>query len=216
MLEQCWNHSKQYGDNVATLYFAKHRRCELSRVTSIFNNDNGNGSENVTVKVNSCFSKFCRVYSNFPENFKCRPVFLDLNFWGPYSTLKREKNSSWLVCVLHEGDVTRDDSQQRFKCNAALQHCYDILTLCCAKNRREIRHFHVVVVYWRQRNVQKGVMHGVVVLLIKPLFAIRWRWSCCRRPCVCLSSLAINHMHDRTTCLGDIFVWHKTNFVSYK
>ena len=79
-----------------------------------FNNDNGNGSENVTVKVNSCFSKFCRVYSNFPENFKCRPVFLDLNFWGPYSTLKREKNSSWLVCVLHNGDVTRDDSQQRF------------------------------------------------------------------------------------------------------
>ena len=43
----------------------------------------------------------------------------------------------------------------------------------------------------------------------RPLFAILWRWSCCRRPCVCLSSLAINHMHERTTCLGGIFVWHK-------
>ena len=44
--------------------------------------------------------------------------------------------------MLHETIRNND-----FKCNAALQHCYDILTLCCAKNRREIRHFHVVVVY---------------------------------------------------------------------
>ena len=115
-LQQCWNHSKQYGNNVATLYFAKHRRCKLSRVTSTFNNDNGDGSENVTVTVNSCFSKFCRVYSNFPIFLKMsnEASFPELEFWGPYSTLKREKNSSWLVCVLHKGDVTRDDSQQLF------------------------------------------------------------------------------------------------------
>ena len=33
MLKQCCNHSKQYRNNVATLYCAKNRRCELSRVT---------------------------------------------------------------------------------------------------------------------------------------------------------------------------------------
>ena len=34
MLEQCCNYSKQYRNNVATLCFAKNRRCESSRVTS--------------------------------------------------------------------------------------------------------------------------------------------------------------------------------------
>ena len=34
MLEQCCNHSKQCRNNVATLFFAKNRRCESSRVTS--------------------------------------------------------------------------------------------------------------------------------------------------------------------------------------
>ena len=34
MLEQCCNHSKQCHNNVATLYCAKNRRGEPSRVTS--------------------------------------------------------------------------------------------------------------------------------------------------------------------------------------
>ena len=34
MLEQCCNHSKQCGNNVATLCCAKNRRRESSRVTS--------------------------------------------------------------------------------------------------------------------------------------------------------------------------------------
>ena len=34
MLEQCCNYSKQYRNNVATLCWSKHRRCESSRVTS--------------------------------------------------------------------------------------------------------------------------------------------------------------------------------------
>ena len=48
---------------------------------------------------------------------------------------------------LHKGDVTRDDSQQRFlaqhnikallrHCFEWLQHCSNITTLCCAENRR--------------------------------------------------------------------------------
>ena len=38
MLKQCSKHSKQYCNNVATLYCAKNRRCELSRVTSLLKN----------------------------------------------------------------------------------------------------------------------------------------------------------------------------------
>ena len=34
MLKQCCNHSKQYQNNVVTMYCAKNRRCELSRETS--------------------------------------------------------------------------------------------------------------------------------------------------------------------------------------
>ena len=34
MLEQCCNHSQQRRNNVATLCYAKNRRCESSRVTS--------------------------------------------------------------------------------------------------------------------------------------------------------------------------------------
>ena len=48
---------------------------------------------------------------------------------------------------LHKGDVTRDDSQQRFlaqrnikallrHCFEWLQHCSNIATLRCAENRR--------------------------------------------------------------------------------
>ena len=36
--------------------------------------------------------------------------------------------------------------------------------LCTSSVQREIRHFHVVVVKWRQRNVQKSMMH---------------MWNCC-------------------------------------
>ena len=34
MLEQCCSHSKQCRNNVATLCYAKNRRCESSRLTS--------------------------------------------------------------------------------------------------------------------------------------------------------------------------------------
>ena len=57
---------------------------------------------------------------------------------------------------------------------------------CCllfpSSTKREIRHFHVVVVKRRQRNVQKSVMHVQSCLL---LF---WRFRCRRRP-RCVNSL---------------------------
>ena len=42
-----------------------------------------------------------------------------------------------------------------------------------SSTKREFRHLHVAVVQRRQRNVQKSVMHGqLVVLLIKPIYFI--------------------------------------------
>ena len=49
-------------------------------------------------------------------------------------------------CLLHKGDVTRDDSQRRFFAQHSvatllrhyfewLQHCFSIAKLCCVKNR---------------------------------------------------------------------------------
>ena len=39
--------------------------------------DYGNGSENVTFKMNSRFFKLCRVFFQFVENGKCRPISLE-------------------------------------------------------------------------------------------------------------------------------------------
>ena len=72
--------------------------------------------------------------------------------------------------------------------------------------KREIRHFHVVVVQWRQRNVQKSVMHvqSCCFAYLNLLLCCRSRWRRRRR---CLSSLTIvcnrsskdKHLNELTT-----------------
>ena len=63
---------------------------------------------------------------------------------------------------------------------------------CCLRfpslKKPEIRHFHVVVVQWRQRNVQKSVMHvqSCCFANLNLLLFCRSRCRCRRR---CLSSL---------------------------
>ena len=62
------------------------------------------------------------------------------------SSLRKQNLKVWRYCTF-EGDVTRDDSQQRPlaqqsvatlspHCFERLQHCSNIPALCCAKNRR--------------------------------------------------------------------------------
>ena len=48
----------------------------------------------------------------------------------------------------------------------------------------EVRHFHVVVVHWRQRNVQKSVMHvqGCCFSSLTYFFFCRSRWRLLPRP----------------------------------
>ena len=55
---------------------------------------------------------------------------------------------------------------------------------------REIGHFHVVVVQWQQRNVQKRVKHiqGCCFANLNQFLFCRSRW---RRHCCCLSSLVM-------------------------
>ena len=104
------------------------------RLLRSFSIDDGDGNEKVTFKMNSCFFKLCRVYSNslkmwnvkFTEMWNVKWNFLGVDFLGTGLKLrKRKENSSSLVT---------------FSIN------------------REIRHFHVVAVQWRQRNVQKSAM----------------------------------------------------------
>ena len=63
---------------------------------------------------------------------------------------------------------------------------------CClvfpSSTKREIRHFHVVVVQRRQRNVQKSVMH-VQSCCFANLNLLLFCRSRCRRRRRCLSSL---------------------------
>ena len=50
MLEQCWNYSKQCRINVATLHYAKNRRCEWPRVTSPLRSLSNNDGDSYALK----------------------------------------------------------------------------------------------------------------------------------------------------------------------
>ena len=66
---------------------------------------------------------------------------------------------------------------------------------CCfvfpSWTKREIRHFHVVVVQRRQTNVQKSVMHVQSCYFANLNLLVYSRRSRCRRRRLCLSSLLI-------------------------
>ena len=63
------------------------RRCLIGS----FSIDDGNGSENVSFKMNSRFFQSLSRLFQFAENGKCRRISLELISRGPYSSLKREK-----------------------------------------------------------------------------------------------------------------------------
>ena len=71
-----------------------------SRKLGSFSNDDGDGSENVTIKMNSRFLKHPRDYSNC---FKCQMLvtFPGVEFLETADKFrKRKKNSSSCICVL--------------------------------------------------------------------------------------------------------------------
>ena len=63
-----------------------------------------------------------------------------------------------------------------------------------SSTKREIRHFHVVVVEWRQRNVQKSELHVQSCCLTNLNLLLFRRPRCrCRCRCRCLTSLTQEH-----------------------
>ena len=56
-----------------------------------FSIDDGNGSENVSFKMNSRFFQSLSRLFQFSKNGKCRRISLELNSWGPHLSLEREK-----------------------------------------------------------------------------------------------------------------------------
>ena len=56
-------------------------------------------------------------------------------------------------------------------------HC---LVFTFSRTKRELRHFHVVVVQWRQRNGQKSVMHGQSCYFANLNLSLFCRSRCCR------------------------------------
>ena len=60
---------------------------QLSYSIGSFSIDDGNGSENVSFKMNFRFFKLCRVYSNLLKTASVG----ELISWGPHSSLEKEK-----------------------------------------------------------------------------------------------------------------------------
>ena len=88
--------------------------------------------------------------------------------------------------------------------------------LFTSSTKREIRHFHVVVVQRRQRNVQKRVMHAQSCCFANLNLLLFSPSRCCRRRRHrCLSSL-ISITLDRTKdslCSYENFLWWKPTLV---
>ena len=94
-------------------------------------------------------------FFHFAENIKCRWISLELISWESHSSLERE----------------RKNRPRLFMSSIKLE-------------TREIRLFHVIIMQWRLRNVQKSVLHvqSCCFALIKLIVFFRSR---CRRVCRC-------------------------------
>ena len=92
-----------------------------------FSIDDGDSTKNVTFKMNLCFFKLCRVYSNWLKMSNVGKFPWSWNLGEPHSSLERERKI-----------------------------CHRLFT---SSITHAIRHFHVVVMQWQQRNVQKSMIH---------------------------------------------------------
>ena len=64
--------------------------CHRERGAGSFPIDNGDGSENVTFKINSRFFQTLSRLFLFAENVHCRRISRELISWGPHSDLEKE------------------------------------------------------------------------------------------------------------------------------
>ena len=93
---------------------------------------------------------------------------------------KQRENSSWEGVVTETwADVSRDNSQRRFLaqyivttllwyCFEWLQHCFNIATMCCAKNRR-CESSRVTSPLWYGKEREKGVRTELLFFTVESL-----------------------------------------------
>ena len=74
----------------------------MTPVLGSFSTDDGNGSENVTLKISSRFFKLFLVYSNSLEMSKVGEFLCSDFLVTAVKIRKRKKHSSSLVYVLHK------------------------------------------------------------------------------------------------------------------
>ena len=132
MLEKCCNYSKQCCNNVATPCCAKNRRCESSRVLN---------------RVTRTFLEAlrCSLANQRQRNVQKSVLHVQSSFFWLLNLLLFF-HLSLCLCRLR-WCYTRDDSQRRFLtqrilamleqcCNYSKQCPNNVVTPCCAKNRR--------------------------------------------------------------------------------
>ena len=132
---------------------------------------------------------------------------------------KRHFSKKWIRATSNFIVLIPTRSIRQMLANFAVEDCIKAqekkkksMSSFTSAKKREIRHFHVVVVQRQQRNVQKSVMHlqscwFANLLLLFCRSRCRWR-RCCRRRC--LSSLffwrkyAILHQRHSTTVSSSV------------
>ena len=144
--------TEKWGEIYGKWNLVRARGRSVDGVNGSFSIDDGDGSENVTIKPIRVFSNFLAFIPNCWK-FQMQANVPELVSWGPYSTLESERKIR--------------------------------IRLFTSSIKREIRHFHVVVVQWRQGNVQKSMnlMHVQSYFLPNKPFALRRSRCRCRPRC---------------------------------
>ena len=92
-----YNESDTFPPSITRICIKTKRKCHVDECRA-----NGEGSENVTIKMNVLFFKFVGVYSNSLKMANVVSLSLELNSVGTALKQfgKRKKNSSWGVYAL--------------------------------------------------------------------------------------------------------------------
>ena len=107
----------------------------------------------------------------------------------------------WMLAIFFEADskgLYQSSAKEKESCCLVFQ----------SSTNREIRHFHVLVLQWRQRNEQKSLMgvQSCCFANLNLLFFCRSRWP---RRSRCLSSLMIDSNPSACSCAWILrLCWH--------
>ena len=87
------------------LFYSSHRSPRVHFPLGSFSIGDGDGSENVTFKMNSRFFQTLQRLFQFDENVKCGRISLELISWGQHSSFGRERK---IRCRLFTSSIKRE------------------------------------------------------------------------------------------------------------